>query len=72
VLLIYYWQNLTPDEVDELHADIQNYLSLEQSDANIDFWTVSTFDFDYMSVIQIYSTEHDGCVQRSHGPHQGG
>lgn len=33
-------QNLSPDQVEELHDDIERYLSLEDSDINIDFWTV--------------------------------
>ncbi|KAI0282375.1 mid region of cactin-domain-containing protein [Russula aff. rugulosa BPL654] len=31
--------NLSPDQVHELHDDIEHYLSLEKSDANIEFWT---------------------------------
>ncbi|KAH7887972.1 mid region of cactin-domain-containing protein [Phlebopus sp. FC_14] len=31
--------NLSPDQVEELHDDIERYLSLEESDVNIDFWT---------------------------------
>ncbi|EMD40690.1 hypothetical protein CERSUDRAFT_111265 [Gelatoporia subvermispora B] len=31
--------NLTPDQVDELHVDIEKYLRLEKSEVNIDFWT---------------------------------
>ncbi|KAF9247005.1 mid region of cactin-domain-containing protein [Melanogaster broomeanus] len=31
--------NLSPDQVEELHDDIERYLSLENSEANIDFWT---------------------------------
>jgi hypothetical protein len=33
-------QNLSPDQIDELHDDIERYLSLETSEVNIDFWTV--------------------------------
>lgn len=33
-------QNLSPDQVEELHDDIERYLLLEDSDINIDFWTV--------------------------------
>ena len=33
-------QNLTPDQTEELHEDIERYLTLEHSDVNIDFWTV--------------------------------
>ena len=33
-------QNLSPQQIDELHDDIQNYLALEKSDYNIEFWTV--------------------------------
>lgn len=31
--------NLNPAQVEELHDDIERYLSLEESDVNIDFWT---------------------------------
>ncbi|KAF9221923.1 hypothetical protein BS17DRAFT_223956 [Gyrodon lividus] len=31
--------NLSPDQVEELHDDIERYLSLEDSEVNIDFWT---------------------------------
>ncbi|KAG0705418.1 mid region of cactin-domain-containing protein [Suillus ampliporus] len=31
--------NLSPDQIDELHDDIERYLSLETSDVDIDFWT---------------------------------
>lgn len=33
-------QSLSPDQVEELHDDIERYLSLEDSDINIEFWTV--------------------------------
>lgn len=33
-------QSLSPDQIDELHDDIDRYLSLETSEVNIDFWTV--------------------------------
>lgn len=33
-------QNLTLEQTEELHNDIERYLSLEQSETNIDFWTV--------------------------------
>jgi len=32
---------LTTVQVEELHEDIQTYLTLEQSEVNMDFWTVS-------------------------------
>ncbi|KAH9998340.1 mid region of cactin-domain-containing protein [Russula vinacea] len=32
--------NLSPDQVHELHDDIEHYLSLEKDEANIEFWTV--------------------------------
>lgn len=35
------FQNLTPVQVEELHDDIEKYLRLEQSEVNIEFWTVS-------------------------------
>jgi hypothetical protein len=31
--------NLSPDQVHELHDDIEHYLSLEKNDVNIEFWT---------------------------------
>ena len=34
-------QSLTPQQVEELHDDIERYLRLEQSDTAIEFWTVS-------------------------------
>ena len=33
-------QSLTPHQVEELHDDIERYLQLEQSETNIEFWTV--------------------------------
>ncbi|KAL0949890.1 hypothetical protein HGRIS_009920 [Hohenbuehelia grisea] len=33
------FDNLTVDQVNELHDDIERYLSLEQAEVNIDFWT---------------------------------
>jgi Conserved mid region of cactin len=33
-------KNLSLEQVEELHDDIQHYLTLEKSDNNIDFWTV--------------------------------
>ncbi|KAL1712239.1 mid region of cactin-domain-containing protein [Schizophyllum commune] len=33
------FDNLTPDQTEELHEDIERYLTLEHSDVNIDFWT---------------------------------
>lgn len=32
-------ENLTLDQVEELHDDIQRYLTLEKEDLNIEFWT---------------------------------
>ena len=34
-------KNLTLEQTEELHNDIVRYLSLEQSETNMDFWTVS-------------------------------
>ncbi|KAH9960480.1 mid region of cactin-domain-containing protein [Russula dissimulans] len=31
--------NLSPDQVHELHDDIEHYLSLEKNEVNIEFWT---------------------------------
>ncbi|TRM68403.1 mid region of cactin-domain-containing protein [Schizophyllum amplum] len=33
------FDNLTPEQTEELHEDIERYLTLEHSDVNIDFWT---------------------------------
>ncbi|KAG2118991.1 mid region of cactin-domain-containing protein [Suillus discolor] len=33
------FDNLSPDQIDELHDDIERYLSLETSEVDIDFWT---------------------------------
>ena len=33
-------QSLTPQQVEELHDDIEKYLRLEQSETNLEFWTV--------------------------------
>ncbi|KAL4266420.1 Splicing factor Cactin [Pleurotus pulmonarius] len=33
------FDNLTPEQIQELHGDIDRYLVLEQSEANLDFWT---------------------------------
>jgi len=33
-------QNLTTQQTDELHDDIEKYLALETDEAHIDFWTV--------------------------------
>jgi hypothetical protein len=35
-------QSLSLPQIEELHDDIERYLSLEQGDINIDFWTVSS------------------------------
>ncbi|KAG6880421.1 hypothetical protein C0992_000023 [Termitomyces sp. T32_za158] len=34
------FDNLTVPQVEELHSDIERYLSLEESEVNLDFWTV--------------------------------
>ncbi|PCH41228.1 hypothetical protein WOLCODRAFT_100075 [Wolfiporia cocos MD-104 SS10] len=33
------FDSLTPEQVEELHDDIEKYLTLEQSEVNIEFWT---------------------------------
>ncbi|KAJ7117328.1 mid region of cactin-domain-containing protein [Mycena crocata] len=33
------FDNLSSDQVEELHEDIEHYLTLEQTNTNIDFWT---------------------------------
>lgn len=35
--------NLSPTEVEQLHQDIQMYLTLEKDEANLEFWRVSLF-----------------------------
>lgn len=40
-MLSHSWQNLTLEQTQELHDDIERYLTLEDSEVNIDFWTVS-------------------------------
>jgi hypothetical protein len=37
-------KNLSPDQVHELHDDIEHYLFLEKNEVNIEFWTVSNVD----------------------------
>ena len=37
-------KNLSLNQVDELHDDIEHYLSLEVNEVNIEFWTVSHID----------------------------
>lgn len=37
-------KNLSLNQVDELHDDIEHYLSLEVNEVNIEFWTVSYVD----------------------------
>lgn len=34
-------QSLSLEQMGELHEDIEKYLTLEHSEINIDFWTVS-------------------------------
>lgn len=36
-------QNLSSEQTDELHDDIQNYLALEKSEYSLEFWTVGSF-----------------------------
>ena len=33
-------QNLSTQQVEELHEDIERYLGLEDAAVNLDFWTV--------------------------------
>jgi hypothetical protein len=54
-------QNLTPAQTEELHDDIENYLRLELSDANMDFWTVSSSTLPMELAKR--SSEHDGGLQ---------
>ena len=51
------FQSLTPAQVEELHDDIERYLRLEQSETNIEFWTVSAV------ILLLYSiTEPDATL----------
>jgi hypothetical protein len=43
ILYLPHLQNLSSQQVDELHDDIQHYLTLEKSDYNLEFWTVRSF-----------------------------
>lgn len=56
-------QNLSPNQVEELHDDIERYLSLEDSDINIDFWTVRRFSLCSLLRLTPFPPEHDGCLQ---------
>lgn len=40
-----------PVQIEELHDDIQRYLTLETSDTNIEFWTVSTTHTDHHTLL---------------------
>jgi len=56
-------KNLSPDQVHELHDDIEHYLFLEKNEVNIEFWTVSNVDCPLMPTH--ISSEHDGGLQGS-------
>jgi hypothetical protein len=56
-------QNLSPDQVDELYDDIERYLNLEQSEINIEFWTVRPIlSLPIVFLILTSKKEHDGCL----------
>lgn len=66
LLKILSFQSLNLEQTEELHDDIERYLSLEQSEVNIDFWTVCSFAaFESYELIPV--TEHDGSLQRQPG-----
>lgn len=45
----------------ELHDDIENYLSLEKDEVNIEFWTVSDVSLQPFPTHPL--SEHDGSLQ---------
>jgi len=59
-----YAQNLSLEQTEELHDDIQKYLTLEQSDLNIDFWTVGLFPLILFNIFIPFAVEYDGRLQR--------
>jgi hypothetical protein len=63
-LNVMFVQNLSGEQTQELHDDIERYLSLERSEVNIDFWTVS-FSYDVCCHSLILPIEYDGCLQGS-------
>jgi hypothetical protein len=60
-------KNLSPDQVHELHDDIEHYLSLEKNEANIEFWTVSDDNFPMLSLL-MFPLAYDGDLQGPLGP----
>ena len=50
-------QSLSPAQVEELHADIEKYLTLEKSDTNIEFWTVCIISV-YLLCIPLTALQH--------------
>lgn len=63
-------QSLTPVQVEELHDDIEKYLRLEQSEINIEFWTVSfVFELSVKTRQHFFPTAYDGCRERCVGPY---
>lgn len=57
-------QNLSNVQIEELHDDIERYLTLEQSKTNIEFWTVRAQASLTIRVLT-GNAEHDGHLQRS-------
>ena len=51
VLFLKAAKNLSPDQVHELHDDIEHYLSLEKNEVNIEFWTVSDVNLQSYSYL---------------------
>lgn len=48
-------QSLSPEQVEELHEDIERYLTLETSEVNLEFWTVRhslIYMFSHSSLVQ--------------------
>ncbi len=46
-------QNLTSEQVEELHDDIERYLTLEQEEVNIDFWSVRRTASSCISILTV-------------------
>ena len=57
-------QSLSLEQTEELHGDIEKYLTLEQSEINIDFWTVSFALNSISPDVLTYLAEYDGRMQR--------
>lgn len=54
-------QSLSREQTHELHDDIERYLTLEQTEVNLDFWTVNHLLFLTVSVLNS-APEYDGSL----------